>query len=270
MLAYHLFRSIYINFILLLKKPQLFIQKFYTFILHWLQWNKDITIKINGLSIQWPNSFAFFNTINEIFVDKLYKKLEWSKNVLDLWWYLWESALYFSKVCWSVSTYEVDPLNYKYIISNTSQYKNIKIFNQWVTADSSLTLFYNKNLSNDPGGFISTDKINNDSLEIKTVSIEQVLSNSVFDWLKMDIEWSEFWICKYLILQDMFTFTKWYIEFHDYLNNQERLWIITSLIDYLHNKNYELEYEDVYGKPIPLDQWFKEIMNVFVLYFEKK
>jgi len=65
------------------------------------------------------NSLVSYLIIDEIWTEKLYSRFEWCKYILDLWWYLWESAIYFNKQIWAtVDVYEPDKRNFALLSKN--------------------------------------------------------------------------------------------------------------------------------------------------------
>lgn len=256
---------------LFFKHPTFIVQKIWKRYILWriLNIQKDIFISIDWFRIYWPNTNSFFFTINEVFIDTLYKKLYWCKKILDLGWFIWESALYFARTSEYVEVYEVDPENFKYIQQNTQWNNTIKAYNIWVVAEKNKQLFYTKVIPHDPWWYISANKINKTSIEIQTKTIASVLKSQNFDWLKMDIEWSEYSICEYFIDNNILPFIKGYIEFHRYQNHEDKINIIRKFIKFLWSHTYKIEYEDVYGKSITFEEWLDDKMNVFVVYFEK-
>lgn len=186
----------------------------------------------------------------EVMHDEFYDKLRWYDNVLDLWGYIWESAIRLAQHNTQVVAYEAHPDNYHYLQKNCQPYSNIIFYNNAVVWSNQTTMtFYGGAFNMGAGKALCW----NDSVPSTTVScvnILDILRQYQFDAIKMDIEWSEY-ECMQVIMHhgvDLFRKLKaWFIEFHFYEENQnieqakriitwiETLWYHTDLTDVLKN-----------------------------------
>ncbi len=222
----------------------------------------DITININDNKFLSPNLFDALYTINECFDFELYKKLKWLDNVLDVGWYLWESAIYFARYNRRVDVYEAESANYDYLIKNTSYYKNINAYHYALTWIKDVErVKFHKGTQNDTWWWIT----DSGDYEVPAKYIIDVIKSNKYDWLKLDIEWAEYDIIKAMIEYDVFTFIKWYIEFHDVSLDKHNILII-EFIGFLQKRWIEISFEDIYGKGISQEEALHE--KIFVLYFE--
>ena len=203
----------------------------------------------------------------EIFTDEFYDKLSWYNNVLDLGWYIWESAIRLSKNNLNVIVYEAHPENYEYLCINILPYKNIKSYNYavvWSDIDSITFYWWWFNM----WAWVVND--NSKWIEVKTKNIIEILSNNSFDAIKMDIEWAEFDCLDPLIKNPwIFQKIKWgFIEFHfnDEISKKnlskniiikiKEMWYKIEMLNAIDNKIFK-NIESLYS------------MNVILIYFNK-
>lgn len=174
--------------------------------------SKSINYKFWTISLFFPCNLLTLLVISEIFVFWLLKKLKWCSHVLDIWWFIWESAIYLSlNNNNKVSVYEPDKQSYELLLKNVNRYKNITPYNSFVGVKSWMTTI-SKREEIDCGASLSHE---NDSKELlPIISIKDILLDKSIDWLKMDIEGWEYEILDYLLDNFEFNFKKWFIEFH--------------------------------------------------------
>lgn len=169
----------------------------------------------NNITISLPNNHLTLLVISEIFLFEMLKPLKWCKCVLDIGWYIWESAIYLSKQNKNVIVFEPDIDAYKILKKNITAYHNIISHNQFVTLDGE-DLYINKKEDIDCGAKWSHDKT---WIRIASTSIKDILANyHDIDGIKIDIEWGEYEILEYMLNKNLFNFKKWFIEFHFYDN----------------------------------------------------
>ena len=255
---------------ILLKNPFLAYQEvFHYFIMNRIFHKKyNVRIKIGGNFFTIPNEHHVFYTLHEVFTWKLYKKLIWCKNVLDLWGFIGDTWVWLSQYNWNVSIYEPNPWNFKFIKINTSKCTNVSIYNWavvWFNNTSTNKLYY------EWGDFNAWGKIvtHKTDLSISIYDIKNILLNGQYDWLKMDIEWGEYEIIEYIMKSyKKFPFERWYIEFH-YYDNYEKEKFIKKFMKYLGDQLINIELEDVYGNLITQNEIKNLNPQIFVMYFSK-
>jgi len=76
-----------------------------------------------------PNHMRAVDAAIELFSDDFYNEICNYKNVLDLGWYCWESAIKLGLLNNHVDVYEAHPENFKYLKKNIIKYKNINWYN---------------------------------------------------------------------------------------------------------------------------------------------
>lgn len=201
-----------------------------------------------------PNHMKALDWAIEVMYDEFYDKLQWYDNVLDLWWYIGESAIRLAQMNKNVVVYEAHPENYNYLNQNIVQYSNITSHNVAVVwTDKQYMTFYGWAFNMWAG----KETTWNDRVKSTTVScipILDVLREGSFDAMKMDIEWSEYECMDSIIKSGKDVFTKLkagFIEFHFYENNlyvkqAEHiihwiiwLWYIVKYFDPLTNKSIQ-------------------------------
>lgn len=220
-------------------------------------------ININGYRIKIPTNMDSYITINEIYKLDMYSKLKWCKCVLDIWWYIWDSAIYLANCNDEVIVFEPWNEKFKILQDNTKSYKNIKTSNFAVVWNSE----WDKFMYDDFSAWAWMLESENWS-KINTVKISDILDkNPKIDWIKIDIEWWEYDIIDYFLWnQESFKFKKWYIEFHildnasfesikKFTNMLWSIWYITEYIDFKTWK--KIKEQDI--------NW----VQVFMIYFEK-
>jgi len=158
-----------------------------------------------------------------------------------------------------VTVVEANPSNFRYLQSNINWHENI-IAIQWAIAYKQKNALYHAGWDFSAWGYVTTTETNT---AISSVQISDIRTKDI-DGLKMDIEWWEYDIIWFLQSDTWLQLQKWYIEFHNIIENKE---IIVNYINYLIIHGYCVEYEDIYGKPIDQDIFLWSA--IAVLYFDK-
>lgn len=182
-----------------------------TFQYYILKNKSDIEFTYHEYKLYMPRHLKGIEWFIEVEIDWFYDKLQWFCNVLDLWWYIWDSALRLAKNNKQVTVYEAHPGNYKYLKLNTQNVKNIESYNFAVVGSDI------KYLNFDWWDFNEWAKISNtnNSIKVRCKNIIDILKEKDFDCLKMDIEWSEYECFDTIIKNpEYFKFNHWFIEFH--------------------------------------------------------
>ncbi len=173
----------------------------------------------------------------ETFVYEIFSQMKGLQRVLDIGGFLWESAIYLSKFNTEVHCYELSEKNFSYLKKNCEGITNISCYHTAVTTTHDAYVEYLEESDVD-----STVKIqswsNKKMLKVKNSNIVDLLTQTKFDWFKLDIEWGEYEILAHLLTTDLFTFTKWIVEFHD-LNIPANLTFLQKFISFLSQKGYK-------------------------------
>lgn len=254
-------------------------------------YKQKIYMDLMRIIFPWKQEFIFFfkwqrfflprwsyvlSGLWEVFVDKVYNELSWLDCVLDLWWYLGESSVYFALHNKNVVCYEADPGNFSYLLSTLKSFPTVIANNFAVVSDDRSEVFINTIWGHSMWSYISDSLSDSDSITVvPTMHIEKILHQHNFDWLKMDIEWSEFNLLNWMLHNNMFPFKKWYIEFHFHTNQLTSLnsckEIFRALLAYLSDNYYRYEIQDVLNDvPVNLEEIDFDTKTILFLYFYKK
>jgi len=182
--------------------------------------------------------------MDEIWTENLYKRFKWCRNILDLWGYLWESAIYFNQKIWAkVDIYEPDKRNFAILSKNCHNHHGIKYI-EWavVASEKKFKIVYDN---------IDWWSISEHEWEdIKTYNFFDIIEKKKYDGLKIDIEWWEYEILDSLLLKKIIPLRNIiFLEFHD-LSNKKNIIKIIGYIWYFINHWYVFELFDNNNKPI--------------------
>lgn len=173
--------------------------------------NKNTTVSIRDVTLTIPYNFVSFLVMQEIFIEQLYKRLHSLNHILDLGWFIWDSAIYLSKLNNHVTVVESDPRNYALCQLNTRYIPNITLHNAAVTGNDEKRFIIS---NNEYWWEVATSNSDNqNAIEIPTIAIQE-LEKTWVDGIKMDIEWGEYDIISHWLATDVFPYKKWFIEFH--------------------------------------------------------
>ncbi len=173
----------------------------------------------------------------ETFIYKIFADMKGLSNLLDIGWFLWESAVYLAEHNKAVSCYELSQKNFSYLTVNCKGVKNLHFYNGAVTTSDTEHVEYLEDSEVD-----STVKIDLSStqktISVKNYNILTLLKENAYDGIKLDIEGGEYDILRTLLQEsDLFNFTKWIIEFHD-LNLSPNLTFLKEFIAFIVKKWY--------------------------------
>ena len=208
-------------------------------------------------TIHIPYNFVSCLVLQEIFIDKLYKRLHGLDHVLDLWGFVWESALYLSSINKAVTVIESDPRNFELCKKNTKNINNITLHHAAVVREKIWDLYLLKN--NDYRGELS-DIYHENALKIHTISIAE-LEKQWFDGIKIDIEWWEYDLLDYRKETKIFTYKKWFIEFHFDTNKPERDDKTYEFIHFLQLLWYQIDFFTNNGTVISTTDFLHTLKN---------
>jgi FkbM family methyltransferase len=205
----------------------------------------------------------------EVLYDEFYDKLQWYECVLDLWWYIGESAVRLSQTNRKVVVYEAHPENYRYLLKNIHPYKNIISHNDAVVWDDQKTMtFYG--WAFDMGAWNQKIPEKKQISKVSCVNILDIIESHEFDAIKMDIEWAEYG-CMSAFMQDkllMFKkFKAWIIEFH-FHNNPDKVQHTTEIIQRIIWLWYHVEcFDAVSSQKIKVEDIEK--FEIVFIYFKQ-
>lgn len=231
----------------------------------------DITFLFHWNEITMPRHLKWLDGFIEVWSDKFYDKIKWFNHVLDLWWYIGDSALKFAQNNKKVTVYEAHPWNFKYLKKNTKNLWNVIAYNKAVVWDEKLKTIklYGWSFNMWAGNWHCSTRDN--FIEVPTTSILDILKNDDFDALKMDIEGAEYDCFDAIISskEDNFKFKEWFIEFHLSKEKESDLNKVKNVVKWLESKNYRIQYYDVI-----INEYFvslKELKNnVFLVHFSNQ
>lgn len=228
---------------ILFQSPKMFYYRYFRCIIPnsilWIK--KNISINLKWHKIIFPNEAWVQWVLMETFMRDIFKDMHWLDKVLDIWWFIGESAVYLSTYNKEVYVYELSPTNYNYLVNNCKWIKNIRYFNWciWNSKDEYIDFSDTWNVSSINRKWQS----NWNNIKIKNYNIIDLLKNDNFDWLKLDIEWWEYDILKPIIDAWLFKFKKWIIEFHD-LNKREYKEYYNNFYNFLVINEYNTKIYD--------------------------
>lgn len=190
------------------------------------------TVLFDNHSIEFTSPFWFLHSIEEIFVNEVYKFISVKKEpiIIDCGANIGLSILYFKQLNKNskIIAFEADPIVYSSLEKNIKQYSynNIELINAAVWNEETKLIFKSEG---SVGGRISTDKESTKfDFEVKAVRLRKYLSSKV-DFLKIDIEGAEFNVikdCSDLLIN----IENLFLEYHVLQNEEQKLQEILSWI----------------------------------------
>ena len=188
------------EFKILLKSPKTFLFRWFCCIIprEYLKIKKDVSIKYMWHKITIPNNHFVQCVLMETFMYKLFSEMKWLNRVLDLWWFIGESAIYLSWYNKEVYVYEMSPKNFSYLVKNCQWIKNISFFNWCISNQKTDYIKFTETW--EVSSINRTNQTKWKIYKIKNYNIIDLLKKHNFDWLKIEIEWWEYDIIKIIIL----------------------------------------------------------------------
>jgi FkbM family methyltransferase len=226
---------------------RLFITYLYNTTVYYLfKKQKDVTIDVYGYNITMPNHMKAIDGVIEVMCDDFYQRIQDCKHVLDLWWYIGESALRLAKQNEKVTVYEAHPENYVYLLKNCASIPNIIPHQAAVVWNNQPSLELYGWSFNMWASEQKSQNMDNRSVTVPCKNIIDILRNGNFDAMKMDIEWGEF-SCMEAIMNvsnDIFLQLKiWCIECH-ILWDEQRGEQTRKIITWLQKQKYTVSCID--------------------------
>lgn len=165
-----------------------------------ITWIKFKSQKFKNYKFKFDNYNAFFAIFTEIFIYNLYFFESDKKNpfIVDFWWNIGVSIVYFKYLfpnC-TIECYEPDKETFKILEDNVkiNNFSNVKCINKAVSWKSWELEFYSFwNMEWWPWNTLEKSQVNFsnvNSYKVKVVALSELWYEHI-DYLKMDIEWSE-------------------------------------------------------------------------------
>ena len=158
------------------------------------------TQKFKNFTIHFDNFYAFFAIFTEIFIYNIYYFESDKSNpfIVDCWWNIWLSVLYFKYLYPEaiIECFEPDKETFMILEKNikNNNLKDVNCHNKAVSWKSWELEFYSFwNMEWWPGNTLEKCQVNFsnvNSYKVKVVSLSELWYKYI-DYLKMDIEWSE-------------------------------------------------------------------------------
>lgn len=237
---------------------------------------KEDIVYVSKLKMFVKPNFFVITTLIEIFNHKLYWNLQDLDCVLDLWWFIGESALYLARNNKKVIVFEPSKEKFKLLEKNISSHENIIGFNYAVVASKDVKelVFFERNTFDFCSSSDQQKKLDK-KVKVDCKDIFSILEDYDFDGLKMDIEWWEYPIIQGLLDKNKFNFKKWVIEFHfTGENRRDKVDIYNRLYKYLMISDFTIRLYDNYNHNILPDDhkniWMKSNLLCLNLEFYKK
>ncbi len=200
------------------------------------------------------------------------KNLKNWDNFLDLWANIWYFSLLASKIVWEkgkIFAFEPSKIIFQELKRNLelNNIKNIYYYNLWVWIENTTKeLFYND--SNPWSSSLIENTSDNKKEHIEIIKLDDFLENIKIDFIKMDIEWFEYFAIKWMInilknnnIKMIFEYSpKFYEKLYWENHKNESIWLLRNLLDIWFNlfeidykwnlksiNNIELFYQNIYN-----------------------
>lgn len=156
--------------------------------------------------------------------EEILKTLNSNSRVLDLGANVGDYSILMAKTGSFVFSYEPNPYAFKILLERTKSFSNIKCFNKAVSDKSGkVKLYLHENHNVDPikwstGSSIDKNKENvtNDFVEVECINITEILNDTYFDLIKIDVEGQEIEILNKIIDNNLSErFGSIFVEMHD-------------------------------------------------------
>ncbi len=196
-----------------------------------------------GKSIKRIDSFWYLHSLNELFIDEVYRFKSDKKTplVIDCGSNIGLSIIYFKRLMPNAKVigFEPDYEIYKILESNINQFgfKDVELHNKAVWKNSE-PLFFKQN--GNLGGHISTEKDCN-IIQIRTQRLKDLLSQNV-DFLKIDIEGAEFDILKDCE-ENLKNIDNIFVEYHSFHEKEQ---MIGELLLILKNAGFKIYIKEAW------------------------
>ena len=227
--------------------------------------NKKSTSILFGKEIKITNSFWYLHSLNELFIDEVYKFNSNSviPKIIDCGSNIGLSIIFFKKMYPGAEIIAFEPDDDIYTISkyNLNQFgiNDVKLFQKAVWINEEPLLFSKKGSLS---GHIVKEKFEN-TIEIKTVRLKDFLCQKI-DFLKIDIEGAE-----YDILKDCGESLKnvdnIFVEYHSFSENHQMIGELLIILKSAGFKVYVKEAWENMKKPYveKKEPYFDLQLNIF-------
>lgn len=204
---------------------------------------KKETSTLFGKEIKITNSFWYLHSLNELFIDEVYKfqSKKSSPKIIDCGSNIGLSIIFFKRLYPDSEIIAFEPDNEIFNISkyNLNQFciSDVKLFQKAVWINEEPLIFAK---TGSLGGHIVKEKAEN-TIEIETVRLKDLLVDKI-DFLKIDIEGSE-----YTILKDCGESLKnvenIFVEYHSFAENPQ---MIGELLIILKNAGFKVYLKEAW------------------------
>jgi len=191
-----------------------------------------MTTRLYGNTTEFTSPFWFLHSIEEIFIDEVYKFNPGRKDavILDCGANIGLSVLYFKKISPGsrVIAFEADPNVFQLMQHNIKSFglSNVELVNKAVWIEETTLAFDSEG---SVGGHLGgEEKEMKNKIDVKTLRLRDFLDQKI-DFLKIDIEGAE-----YAVLKDckdkLHNVENLFIEYHVFNKEEQRLEEILSLL----------------------------------------
>lgn len=234
--------------------------------LWWVPRYKPRSVRIHNHFFRIPDAMSFVYMYKEIFVNKIYEFPASGPipKILDLGANIGLSVLFF-KLRYpdsEITAVEADPKIFSYLEQNIigNNMGGIKLLNKAVWNETKTIDFHSEGA--DMGSI--NPRAGRKIMKISTIDIRDILSNTCFDFIKMDIEGSEkviLPVCRNYLSATPFIF----VEYHSQVGESQGLSDIISLLE---ESGFRIHFHPVRISPAPFNErtiWdgFDMQINIF-------
>ncbi|MEJ0081044.1 MAG: FkbM family methyltransferase [Puia sp.] len=231
------------------------------------QFRSEKEVEFNGHSMLFSSPFWFLHSIEEIFIDEVYKFNSEKKNpfIIDCGANIGLSVLYFKHLFEDakIVAFEADPYVFDQMQRNISKYnyQNVELINAAVW-DSVTSLNFSSEGS--VGGKINMkDSLESSDVLVPTTRLKDYLDKPV-DFLKIDIEGAEYNVlkdCK----EELINVQNLFLEYHVMQNETQTL---HEMLEWIHNAGFKYYIREALNNmPFPftsdVDGHFQMQLNIF-------
>ena len=193
---------------------------------------KEYKVSVNGWDLTIPDAASFLSSYREIFVDNIYKfKFSNDKpKILDLGANVGLSILFFKKFYPNseIMALEPDPNIFRCLKKNIygNGFKDVNLINKAVWTNDTVLQF---DADGADGGRVVDNK-EKSLIEVETIDVKKLLSESKFNFLKMDIEGAEYEVfpaCR----EYLSNFDYIFLEYHSIIGVNQKLSEILGILN---------------------------------------
>lgn len=175
----------------------------------------DLTVNFNNKPISFSNPYWFLHSLEEIFVDEVYKFTSENlpRKIIDCGANVGLSIIYLKRIFpnSNIIAIEADKKIYNQLSTNIKNFgfKDITLINATAWIDNSGCTFA---VDGGLGGHIQNENSLEETIHVKSVRLLELITSQIF-FLKMDIEGAEYEVIKD-IKDKLYLIENLFIEFH--------------------------------------------------------